>query len=506
METGMMFQGVDKDSTAFKLMKQMGWREGTGLGKDQQGIKQHVRVKKKNDNSGLGVDEKEKAARNWTFNTSTFDDILKNLRVVADPDLREEKQNSSAVIDEEQKTTKKAARPQGRYKRREGSKLVRGYSQTDLQEILGHAGAQNNAAVSVNSEGQIKSETTDPRVSTDETSLPKPNLRKVKIEVKEELITEELKPVKKELDLKPVKKELVLKPVEQKPMVVQSRIKQEVLVATEEVTIQQRTVSVKLESLGCAQNVLALACEEAQPVSQEPLASNWWGNSFGFVRGGQLGSQQRQSQVEPGAAANESTAFCEQDQENLYKLVQDKATTGKQGLGIGDRPRKIGGAHYKGQKITFQNDDDDGGGSVNGRSDNQNSNCTTAPKDWCLQPGADKRKREGEVPSVSCDKGEAGTNPEASSNKVRRKEGHEIVDAVVPGGRLKWKTVCKEILQEAPTQTMSLKRLKKRLSQTVSVLLDKEGSAFDLKKKIEGSSQFRIDGKNVVLTYRKLAA
>jgi Pin2-interacting protein X1 len=33
-------------------MKQMGWEEGEGLGKDKQGIKGHVRVKNKQDTLG----------------------------------------------------------------------------------------------------------------------------------------------------------------------------------------------------------------------------------------------------------------------------------------------------------------------------------------------------------------------------------------------------------------------------------------------------------------------
>ena len=75
---GKLFQGVDRQSRAFKLMQQMvrtfcyiansslsradannqvevdsqGWEEGRGLGKQQQGIATHVRVKVKADSEG----------------------------------------------------------------------------------------------------------------------------------------------------------------------------------------------------------------------------------------------------------------------------------------------------------------------------------------------------------------------------------------------------------------------------------------------------------------------
>ncbi|KAK1289092.1 hypothetical protein QJS10_CPB18g00679 [Acorus calamus] len=59
-------------------MKQMGWEEGDGLGKDKQGIKGYVRVKNKQDTAGMGVD---KDANKWIFDTNQFDNILKKLKV-----------------------------------------------------------------------------------------------------------------------------------------------------------------------------------------------------------------------------------------------------------------------------------------------------------------------------------------------------------------------------------------------------------------------------------------
>lgn len=37
----------------------------------------------------------------------------------------------------------------------------------------------------------------------------------------------------------------------------------------------------------------------------------------------------------------------------LWLSFQDKATTGKQGLGIKDRPKKIAGCYWEGKKISF---------------------------------------------------------------------------------------------------------------------------------------------------------
>jgi Pin2-interacting protein X1 len=38
---------------------------------------------------------------------------------------------------------------------------------------------------------------------------------------------------------------------------------------------------------------------------------------------------------------------------------QEKATTGKQGLGIRDRPKKVAGCHFKGKKTSFSDSEDE---------------------------------------------------------------------------------------------------------------------------------------------------
>ncbi|CAN0481025.1 unnamed protein product, partial [Ectocarpus sp. 8 AP-2014] len=62
--------GAGYSGFAKGMMAKMGWAEGQGLGKEEQGRSTYVQVKKKDDNSGLG---KEKAQQNkvndqWYFN------------------------------------------------------------------------------------------------------------------------------------------------------------------------------------------------------------------------------------------------------------------------------------------------------------------------------------------------------------------------------------------------------------------------------------------------------
>ena len=44
-----------KESAGYRLLAAMGWKEGEGLGASKQGIKSHIKVKKKFENWGVGA-------------------------------------------------------------------------------------------------------------------------------------------------------------------------------------------------------------------------------------------------------------------------------------------------------------------------------------------------------------------------------------------------------------------------------------------------------------------
>lgn len=70
--------------------------------------------------------------------------------------------------------------------------------------------------------------------------------------------------------------------------------------------------------------------EVSAEIPLPPLPADWWGNKYGFVRAGHLGAQRDPPKVRTGdenATATSRdpsmrTAFREQDQEDLYNLVQ----------------------------------------------------------------------------------------------------------------------------------------------------------------------------------------
>ncbi|XP_059641340.1 G-patch domain-containing protein 1 [Cornus florida] len=364
-EAPLCYVGVARKSAAFRLMKQMGWEEGEGLGKDKQGIKGYVRVKNKQDTTGIGTE-----TNNWAFDTAQFDSILKRLKVQAvatkGDEVVEKNESEGSDTDasnDRQVPVVKATRPQGRYKRRERGKLVHAYSSQDLEGIL------------------VKKNDECPQTKCNQDD--------------------------------------------------------------------------RLESA----EVFESHVYDVEGNEDKIVSPDWWGFKYGFISGGFLGAESRRKKSLPENAqnSNERTAFHEEDQENLYKLVQNKATSGKQGLGIKDRPRKIAGCHFQGKKTSF--DDSDDGDS---------SDCRFSSK----------RKQ--------CDILEVERNAEP---------------------KVKLKKLCRQLLRQVPGETLKLKQLKSLIderSYSVFSNFSSKGEALTfLKQKLEGSENFSVKGKRVSLSVKR---
>uniref|UniRef100_A0A7N1A5N1 Cell growth-regulating nucleolar protein-like winged helix domain-containing protein n=1 Tax=Kalanchoe fedtschenkoi TaxID=63787 RepID=A0A7N1A5N1_KALFE len=144
--------------------------------------------------------------------------------------------------------------------------------------------------------------------------------------------------------------------------------------------------------------------------------------------------------------------FFEQDQENLYNLVQDKATAGKQGLGIKDRPKKVAGVHFQGKKTSL------------GDSDDESLDCLSAE---CRDEEISETKSAEDQP------------------------------------KMKLKKLCKKLLRQVPGKSLKLKQLKTLVDEQSpdmfsSFTSKREATSF-LKNKLVGSDRFRVEGKRVKL-------
>ncbi|CAM9458073.1 unnamed protein product [Ectocarpus fasciculatus] len=84
----------DKSKFGLKMMQKMGWTEGKGLGKNEDGVSEHVKVAKKSNNLGLGATHDSSGAAGWAsaadvkgFSAADLRAILGQAATTADPSL-----------------------------------------------------------------------------------------------------------------------------------------------------------------------------------------------------------------------------------------------------------------------------------------------------------------------------------------------------------------------------------------------------------------------------------
>ncbi|CDY38209.1 BnaA09g11800D [Brassica napus] len=209
---------------------------------------------------------------------------------------------------------------------------------------------------------------------------------------------------------------------------------------------------------------------------EEP-SSDWWGFKSGFVSGGLLGAKPGKKK---SSKSNERKMFCEDDQENLYNMVQDKATAGKQGLGIKDRPKKIAGVRYQGKKTSFDNSDDD--------DDNDDEE----------EEEETKRKRE------ESEEEDDNKDSVIENSLPAKRKRDEIIEP-----KIKLKNLCKQILKKVADSSgsMKLKQLKSMIDEQAPSILSEFSSRKDaiayLKLKLERSEKFIVEGKKISLVSKR---
>ncbi|XP_014207323.1 uncharacterized protein LOC106638582 [Copidosoma floridanum] len=125
-----------EDSSKFgqKMLEKMGWSSGKGLGAKEQGMVEHVRVKVKNDQVGIGF-AKDKDDQ-WTGHQENFDSFLQNLQKEQFAPTSEENKDkilSGTSLEEKSKNSLKRVH----YKKFTRGKDVNKYSSKDLANIFG---------------------------------------------------------------------------------------------------------------------------------------------------------------------------------------------------------------------------------------------------------------------------------------------------------------------------------------------------------------------------------
>lgn len=172
----------DKSKFGLKMLQKMGWTEGKGLGKREDGVSEHVKVAKKSNNLGLGATHDASGAAGWASAAVSFNGVLEALGKAYGGDgaaaagrkkrkgdkkakkkskkaekRRREKGNDGAAGDSSSSSggeggvgaSASAQEPSScpSRARRVKSKDVKGFSAADLRAILGQAATTANPSL-----------------------------------------------------------------------------------------------------------------------------------------------------------------------------------------------------------------------------------------------------------------------------------------------------------------------------------------------------------------------
>lgn len=172
----------DKSKFGLKMLQKMGWTEGKGLGKHEDGVSEHVKVAKKSNNLGLGATYDSSGAAGWASAAVSFNGVLEALgkayggsgdaeKKKADKKMKkkakkaEKKRRAKGGEDADESSSSSSSSGEGvsaagssvgaakaasscpSRARRVRSKDVKGFSQADLRAILGQAATTANPSL-----------------------------------------------------------------------------------------------------------------------------------------------------------------------------------------------------------------------------------------------------------------------------------------------------------------------------------------------------------------------
>ena len=127
-----------EDSNKFgqKMLEKMGWTSGKGLGANEQGITEHVRVSYKDDAAGIGF-KKDNLDKAWTEHQDGFNDFLQELQKSESVIVPQTEEVKTELNNKSLELKSKQSRARVHYQKFTRGKDVKKYSSKDIANIFG---------------------------------------------------------------------------------------------------------------------------------------------------------------------------------------------------------------------------------------------------------------------------------------------------------------------------------------------------------------------------------
>ncbi|XP_042157042.1 PIN2/TERF1-interacting telomerase inhibitor 1 [Oncorhynchus tshawytscha] len=176
-----------KDESKFgqKMLERMGWSKGKGLGRTEQGSTEHIKVKVKNNQLGLGTTASHED--NWIAHQDDFNQLLADLNnchgqnTANEAPSEEKQQEKSFSLEEKSKTSRKRVH----YMKFTKGKDLSSRSQTDLACIFGKRGTkriaedQEEESSGPDSQGMNEKETRAVTAPATKVTTPEPDVEAI---------------------------------------------------------------------------------------------------------------------------------------------------------------------------------------------------------------------------------------------------------------------------------------------------------------------------------------
>jgi len=352
----------------------MGWQEGQGLGASKQGIKEHIKVKKKLDNWGLGAVEAADRARDWSLGMAEYHRVLSTLSEITskhadsdddedsseedeaelkkskkkekrkrkeqDDDAGNKKKKRNKSKDKNKKTRSpssnddavddgtitnnkravKTATHLGRFKKRESAKMVQNYSTHDLAAILGQPSDPFAAFASLQYGNTTRKENLSGTTTSEEDDEGDDNTSIDNEDSNSKAIRNNKKDKK--------------------------RICIEISIPEDQQRIPNKYA-----------NNIEKEEEEEENNENENAKVSWWKGYFTRSTA-RLGAGTNNDDKQERSVDIKTHGFSEHDQANLFNMAHQGKTQGKVGLGRSSMAKKVGGVRWAGTRMTIDSDDD----------------------------------------------------------------------------------------------------------------------------------------------------
>lgn len=313
-----------------KLLRGWGWEAGRGCGKDGQGMTKAIEVRKKDDNAGIGGNNRYGWEEKWW--EAAFNANVQSLssRAASDSDSSTSGSDSESE-DETQLTTCQA----GILRNRDGTVASASAAELKIAAAISKD-ARGWAGRFGGREGKME------RIRRQEAAAAE----RARIELGLPSNDASVAPPR------PIKMSVTVKTSDGDQGHTVNKRKASDKGGVKPKKSKKNTSTAQTQGSMSAFTFAAAACSAHVEKKVVEKDSKWWGCNY-FVSAGYMAG------LEPAEEATKRQMFCEDDQENLYNRTQNNKAAGRQGIGVRGSAIKISGGKYEGTKVKFDDVEND---------------------------------------------------------------------------------------------------------------------------------------------------